>query len=69
MPSGCWRDTIEKVIDPLAVDLSQPKGNVVSLPLVSAESSPLGYTRTTARKDTTERDVDFSPRIQALSGE
>ena len=47
----------EKLFDAISVDLSQPRGNVVSLPLVSAESAPLGHTMTTAQDDTQERKL------------
>jgi integrase len=47
----------EKVFDAVTVDLSQPKGNVVSMPLVSAKSAPLGHTMTTAQKDTEQRKL------------
>jgi integrase len=47
----------EKAFDAISVDLSQPKGNVVSLPVVSAESVPLESTMRSAQEDTTERKL------------
>lgn len=47
----------EKVFDAISVDLSQPKGNVVSLPVVSADSVQLEATMRTAREDAQERKL------------
>jgi len=59
----------EKVFDAIPVDLSTPAGNVVSLPVVSAKSVPLGHTMGTAQDDDKENEPSQPSRIAALSGE
>jgi integrase len=58
----------EKVFDAVSVDLSQPKGNVVSLPLVSAESVQLGHTMGTKQEDKTEEELAQPLRMTSSSG-
>jgi hypothetical protein len=58
----------EKVFDAVSVDLSQPKGNVVSLPLVSAESVQLGHTMGTKQEDKTEEELAQPLRMTNSSG-
>jgi hypothetical protein len=47
----------ENVFDAISVDLSQPKGNVVSLPVISVETSPIGSRMTKAQEDTQKRKL------------
>lgn len=59
----------DKALDAIPVDLSQPKGTVVSLPVVSAQSAANGSTMATKRRDDAEQKESISPRIEAISGE